>query len=215
MWLIFPTPTPPFFPYFLLYPRESIPSSEPWCKIGGSGAHADTCLLSSLLFSPPFSASPLPSSFGSPLLCTRHSISFVNGLTKVLYYLICLITSWDCHKAEWKERLLYPASCIQSAFFKGYIFLCMDMFSDLQKSCRSSSTKNAWYPSPASPKCLLFTPFAVSYSFSCLCFSQIHTCVHIHIVFLNQFFFTWSSITSKHFNVFLKHREFRVNIFLH
>lgn len=43
--------------------------------------------------------------------------------------------------------------------------------------------------------------------------SHRYTRVHIHIVFLNQFFFTWSSITSKHFNVFLKHREFRVNIF--
>ena len=98
-------------------------------------------------------------------------------------------------------------------FFKGYIFHCIDLFSDLQRSCRSNGTKKAWYPSPAFPKCLHFAPFAVSYSFSRLSVTQIHKCVYIHIVFLNRFFFTWSSITFKHFNVFLKHREFRVNIF--
>lgn len=120
--------------------------------------------------------------------------------------------SWDCHKADSKERLMHRASCIQSACFKGYIFLCIDMFSELQKSCRSSSTKNAWYPSPASPRCLRFTPFAVSHSFSRLFLTQIRRCVHVRIAFLNQLFFTWSSITSKHFRVFLTHREFRVNI---
>lgn len=162
MWFIFPIPTPPFFPYFLLTPSESIASSEPWCKIAGQGVSADTCLFFFLLLSLPLHSS-LPLAFTS-LICTRRLHQLCEWAHQSPLLSSCLIMSWDCHKADSKE-LNVIASCIQSACFKGYIFSVLTCFQSYRKVAGVVVQRMPDTHHPL-PQMVAFTRFAVSHSFS-------------------------------------------------